>query len=250
MADQRSPWLFRARAYVSGFIFLVGFYVGFSIDPLMGGSGEPTYRLIGQRLGPDGVRIAAIVAFGLTFAGFLIRWWGSSYHRAGVVYSNRIETASLTAAGPYRFTRNPLYFGNVLQAIAISSLGPPPATILIIAGMVALVYALIFLEERSLRADQGASYDAYSEVVPRLLPRLSSRGLPASAQRPNILYGFATELGTFGLSIWMGYVALFKPRGPTTTFYLLLYGALVLFIIGGALSRRMTAQSDSRSTTS
>ncbi|HXW51754.1 MAG TPA: hypothetical protein VEJ41_07155, partial [Candidatus Acidoferrales bacterium] len=120
----RSPWEFRLRSSIAFIIYFTGFYVGYFIDHALGGKGIPTFVLLGRHLGHAGIQIVAEIAAVLGIAGFLIRWWGSSYHQAGVVFSGQIETQTLTASGPYRFVRNPLYLGNMLQGIGISSLGP------------------------------------------------------------------------------------------------------------------------------
>ena len=156
----------------------------------------------------SGIRAAATFAAALTLAGFLIRWWASSFHRAGVVYSSRIETGELTAAGPYRYVRNPLYLGNILQAIGISSLGTPLTTIIVIVSLTAFLYRLILLEEQSLRAVQGDAYTRYCKAVPRLVPPLSGPTLPPSQERPNVTRGLVTELGTLGFAGWMIYYAI------------------------------------------
>jgi protein-S-isoprenylcysteine O-methyltransferase Ste14 len=239
-AQSSSPWEFRARAWIAFVIYLIGFTAGYVIDHALGGNGTPTYVLLGLHWGDAGVRITAALAGLLTAAGFFIRWWGSSYHDAGVVFSGKIETGSLTANGPYRYVRNPLYLGNLLQSIGISSVGPPATTVIILVLLTAFLYRLIFLEEASLRSAFRDAYARYCAAVPRLVPRLWPANLPQTEQRPHILQGFITELGTFGFAVCIGYLAVFNPPGPTRAFVILFYVAILLFIIGGILNRRMS----------
>lgn len=244
--QERSPWEFRFRSSVAFIIYFAGFSLGFAFDRALGGHGIPTYVLLGRHWGEAGIRTTASIAAVLALAGFLIRWWGSSYHQAGVVYSGRIETDSLTASGPYRYVRNPLYLGNLLQGVAIGSLGPPAATAIILIGLTVLLYRLILLEERSLRATQGAAYVRYCAAVPRLFPRLTPAPLAQTGERPNVLAGLVTELGTLGFAIWIGYLPLVNPDERSETFLVLFYAAIVMWIVGGALNRRMTGAARNR----
>jgi protein-S-isoprenylcysteine O-methyltransferase Ste14 len=235
-----APWEFRFRGYVSFLAYAIGFFLGYPLSFALGGRGVPTFIAVGQHLGAHGVQIAAWVAALLTCAGFGLRWWGSSYHRAGVVFSSRIETGSLTAGGPYRYTRNPLYLGNILQAIGIGFLAPPPGTVLVVVLMTAFVYRLIMLEEHYLRTAWGQSYVAYCNAVPRLLPRAGGSRPQPGGDAPDFLRGFVTELGTFGFAIAMLYVAIALPRAFSGTLAALFYAAFALFVIGGYLNRRLS----------
>jgi protein-S-isoprenylcysteine O-methyltransferase Ste14 len=236
--SESSPWEFRARGGIAFAIYFVGFFAGYSIAYAVGGNITSTYALLGSHWGDPGVRAGAAVIAALTVAGFVLRSWASSYHGAGVVYSDRIETGTLTAAGPYRYVRNPLYLGNLLQAVGIGALGPPPATIIIIVLLSMFLYRLIFLEERYLREAQGDAYARYCAVVPRMLPRLSAPPIAPSGQHPNVTRGLITELGTLGFAIWMIYYATATPFGPNRTFVALFWAAIVLFIVGGIANRR------------
>jgi len=239
VSTQSSPWEFRTRGWIGFAIYFLGFFAGYAIDQAMGGKGIPTYVLLGRHWGDAGIRIAAGVAAAFAIAGFLIRWWGSSYHQAGIVFSSRIETSILTAAGPYRYVRNPLYLGNLLQAIGISMVGPPAATMIILVLMTAFLNRLIFLEEGHLRAAHGEAYARYCAAVPRLVPRLTPASLPASGQRPNVVMGFLTELGFVGFAVWMTYLPVVNPHGVTTTFVVLFYVAIFLFVTSAIVNRRM-----------
>ncbi|GEM_PF-611929 len=241
-----SPWEFRFRAFVSFIIYFVGFSAGWAIDGMLGGAGVPTYVLLGRRWGGAGIHAIAAIIAAFAVAGFLMRWWGSSYHQAGVVFGRRIETGTLTASGPYRYVRNPLYLGSMLQAVGISALGPPPATALILIAFTAFIYRLIFLEERQLRATQGDAYARYCAQVPRLVPRLRPGMLLETGQRPNTLYGFVTELGSFGFAVWLSYLGFVNPDERSRTFIALFYVAIALFIVGGVLNRRMSAAASAR----
>ncbi len=233
-----SPWEFRARGLIAFAIYFFGFYVGYWIASALGGDGTATYFFVGSHWGDTGIRVAAAAAAGLTWAGFVLRFWASSYHDQGVVFSGHIKTGTLTAAGPYRYVRNPLYLGNLLQGIGIAVLGPLPATIIIVTLLWLFLYRLIALEERYLSAAQGDAYAQYRAVVPRLFPHLAGSTFPSSEQRPNVLRGFMTELGTLGFALWMTYFAVATPFAPNRTFFALLWVAIGLFLVSGIANRR------------
>jgi len=225
-------------------IYFFGFSAGYALSSATGRDGTPTYVVIGAHWGTSGIRAAACIAAIFAIAGFALRWWGSSYHRAGVVYSGSIETATLTAAGPYRFVRNPLYLGNMLQAVGISSIGPPPVEVICVGLIVAFLMRLIFLEERYLRAAQGEPYLRYCAAVPRIIPRLNAPDLPTTGQRPDVAYGFLTELWSLGFAVAMSYLAVTSPRTQLGTFFALFYASIGLLIVGAIIDRRMARPRD------
>jgi Phospholipid methyltransferase len=154
--------------------------------------------------------------------------------------SGDVVTDEFTAAGPYRYVRNPLYLGNVLLAIGIGVLGPPPATLLVVAFNLIVVYRLIAIEERFLKAANGDVYTRYCSAVPRLLPRLTSAPLPADRRRPDIAYGFVTELFVLGFVGSMIYFVLFvlpaQGRGHNFMYFWLI--AAIAVVVQSSLSRR------------
>lgn len=99
---------------------------------------------------------------------------------AGVVEFRRVRTtvnpmkpataSALVTSGIYRFTRNPMYVGDVLILLAVVVFFSNP---LGVAGVVLFVVWMEVLqipaEERALRDRFGASYDAYCARVRRWL---------------------------------------------------------------------------------
>ncbi len=88
----------------------------------------------------------------------------------------------LTVAGPYAYTRNPLYFGS-----AILALGTGIASKSWLSGAILLIYFVIFYsivmrrEERELHTRYGASFEEYARAVPLFLPRLKPAKLSVEA---------------------------------------------------------------------
>src|SRR6516165_3529764 len=115
-------WEFTNRALVFGLIFAFAF-------PLYALDHQNSTALLANWLGSR-LRIAAdfLTRVLLAFAAFVLvlaaltRTWASSYLHAKVVYAAEIKTDSLVADGPYRRSRNPLYFANVLMAVGMGAL--------------------------------------------------------------------------------------------------------------------------------
>jgi hypothetical protein len=122
---------------------------------------------------------------------------------SSIVLSEDPVSAQLRVAGPYRFTRNPLYLGNVLQAAGVALVTPWTAAVMIVAGVVAFDYALIFVEERLLAATRSAAYARYRATVPRLFP-LPGKSAPADPQTLSLREGLRTEatIGFFVLAMF------------------------------------------------
>jgi protein-S-isoprenylcysteine O-methyltransferase Ste14 len=90
-------------------------------------------------------------------------------YAAGYVRKN----AELTTAGPYGYTRNPLYLGSMLIAFGFGAAsGSWLLIVLLIVLFLAIYLPTIQGEEQYLRAT-FTGFDAYAARVPRLLPRLT-----------------------------------------------------------------------------
>lgn len=102
--------------------------------------------------------------------GLLLRAAASGYVR---------KNEALATAGPYAYTRNPLYLGSLLMAVGFAI----AARSWWIAAALLLMYFAIYLpvirgEEEFLR-QRFPQFEDYARRVPRILPRLN--GLNASA---------------------------------------------------------------------
>jgi protein-S-isoprenylcysteine O-methyltransferase Ste14 len=200
---------FANRAVIFGCIIGVSFAL-YSLDP------ENVTATLANWLAPklgtnDDLltRILFAVAALILAAAALIRTWASSYLNAGVVYASEVKSASLVADGPYRYVRNPLYFANVLMAIAMGAMMSRIGMAVCVAAMILFNYRLIFREESELSVNQGERYEAYRRRVPRLWPSLRAR--IASGRRPpdwragfqaeSWYWGFAAALAGFAVTL-------------------------------------------------
>jgi len=211
-------WEFTNRAMVFGIILGCTFPLYF-LDPQNSTAALANFIEHTAHLNADHVArlLFALAALLLAIAA-LIRTWSSSYLNAGVVYASEVKTESLVADGPYRQVRNPLYFANVLMAIAMGSMMSRLGFFVAVAAMLIFSYRLIFREEADLQADQGERYQIYRKAVPRLWPALSPR--VASSGRSadwkegfkaeSWYWGFALSIAAFALTLklWLFFVIL------------------------------------------
>lgn len=227
-------WEFEHRAMIVGILFGVSFFVSqFDRTNAAVALADP----IAARLHLDGGRtartIVALAALCVALAA-ITRTWASAYLAADVVYASPVKTASLVSDGPFRYVRNPLYFGNVLLAIGMGALASRLGFALLNALMLLLSYRLILREESDLASAQGAGYDAYRARVPRLLPALRPR-LPSSGRRPRWTSAFKAEAWFWGFAVAM---ATFAATLSIKAFFLILGASVASLFAGTAMINR------------
>lgn len=104
------------------------------------------------------------LAFGvpLSLVGLALRAWA-----AGHLEKNQ----KLVSSGPYRYHRNPLYFGTLLTAMGLAVAAARWELALLFLAVFLLVYLPVMeLEEQHLRS-LFPDYAAYADRVPLLVPR-------------------------------------------------------------------------------
>jgi protein-S-isoprenylcysteine O-methyltransferase Ste14 len=81
----------------------------------------------------------------------------------------------LSTAGPYAYTRNPLYLGSAILALGAAIAMRSWTCAIILGAYFALFYwPVMRREEQELRAQHGTAFDAYARAVPLFFPRVSS----------------------------------------------------------------------------
>jgi protein-S-isoprenylcysteine O-methyltransferase Ste14 len=152
-------------------------------------------HLIGPWLHSSGPNITRlIIASGalLVFLVAVLRTWAAAYLRTEVVHDTSQHFEALVADGPFRYTRNPLYLANLPMAAGIGVLASRLGWLFLVMANWLFVYRLIFREEAALRQNQGESYLAYLNAVPRFWPSLRPR-VPAGNRTPQWGQAFAGE---------------------------------------------------------
>jgi protein-S-isoprenylcysteine O-methyltransferase Ste14 len=111
----------------------------------------------------------AVIA-SLLLVGFLLLLGGAvgSFRRKRTTVLPFRPATTLVIAGPYRYTRNPMYLGAALLVTAVGLWLNTWWPILLLAPTLAIVQrSVIGREERYLRRRFGAEYDAYTRQVRR-----------------------------------------------------------------------------------
>ena len=193
---------FRRRMVIILAIFAVGIFVpGFPHRI----SAERIAGLVdaGGRAGPSRewhLLMQGVLAAGalVTALGALTRTWGTSYLKASVMSDSAVHSERLLADGPFRFVRNPLYFGSILVGLGVGLMLNPLGWLWLVPALTIFYLRLIGLEESKLKAVHGESFDAYCRAVPRLFPSFLPRVEKGSA-RPNWGDGFLGEFWLWSL---------------------------------------------------
>jgi protein-S-isoprenylcysteine O-methyltransferase Ste14 len=201
-----APWYFRQRFTMIGALYGASFFLGYLLTGIFRLNPEPAFTATGRAWPLGLVAIACVVA------GWTLRVWASSHLSGAIVWQDDVHVGGLRVAGPYRFTRNPLYLGNVLQAVGIGLLGPWLVLALIASSQLVFAYALIFAEERALAKAPGDAYARYRARVARFLP-LPWKNAPPSRERGSWRQGVQSErmTGTFTAAI-IGYIVFVSLR--------------------------------------
>jgi Phospholipid methyltransferase len=116
--------------------------------------------------------------------GGVIWAWGAAYLRAEVVSNSKVRTEKLVADGPFRYTRNPLYFGLLIGVFGAGPLFSRTGRVVQMILAIVFCYRLIRREEAHLVLVQGERFVTYFQSVPRLLPALKAR-VSASGALPH-----------------------------------------------------------------
>ena len=230
-----SNFEFKYRFWIFGALFWIAFS-SYSLDRQ--NSGAALVEWIAHLRGVPAARwqYHAIFAIAALFcvANAAVRTWGTAYLHAEVMVDKRLRTSRLVADGPYRYLRNPLYFGNILLAIGFGLMTSRIGFVILVGGMIVFSYRLILREEGGILASQGASYRAYCAAVPRLLPALRPK-LPSGGATPNWKDGF---LGEAFMWVLAASVAAFALTLNLTVFYVVLVSAFVVYAACYAVIRK------------
>jgi len=116
---------------------------------------------------------AVLLAVGAAFAalGLAVRAWAAGTIR---------KDAELATAGPYAYTRNPLYLGSLLLGVGVATAGGHWVwPVLFVAFWVAAYGSTIAAEGSRLASIFGERYATYAVEVPALRPRVTPWREPA-----------------------------------------------------------------------
>ena len=221
---------YRRRSIIFGLIFACGFMLAGLVAVITNTPYVPGFVVIGLHMaGETGINVTFTVALLFVLLCFIIRVWGSSYLQAALVWNADAKAEHLFVAGPFRYTRNPLYFGTMLMAIGIGSVGPPIAWAFIVIVSAVFTYFLIDHEEQLLRKRFSKAYHDYCSNVPRFWPRL--RPAPQIGHiTPSLREGLRAEAFSGAMFLAMCALLVGPPAG--------LYAFFVIYA-AGIVAQRM-----------
>jgi protein-S-isoprenylcysteine O-methyltransferase Ste14 len=130
-------------------------------------------RLTGRLPHRPGVAVSGLV---LAWTGVALFVWAR--RELGTSWSPAVEVRAgqgLVQRGPYAHVRHPIYLAVLGLGAGTLLTHPSLATAAIAIGLATGIALKIRLEERTLRAALGGTWEAYAARVPALLPRLGSR---------------------------------------------------------------------------
>jgi protein-S-isoprenylcysteine O-methyltransferase Ste14 len=141
--------------------FVVGFVVGWVIDRYvyhLGPPSNPTFDRVMEALG--GLMLFAGLA--LAFSGI------ATFRQAKTTIIPNRDASRLVIAGPYKFTRNPMYSGLTVQYLGISVMLLLAWPVLLLPLVLLALYRFVIArEERYLTAAFGDQYREYQKKVGR-----------------------------------------------------------------------------------
>ena len=230
-----SNFEFKYRFWIFGALFCVAFS-SYSIDHQNTGAmlAEWIARLRGTTATTMDYHAIFAVAALFCIAAALVRTWGTAYLDPEVMVDMQMHSSRLVADGPYRYVRNPLYFGNILLAIGFGLMASRIGFAVLVLGMVAFDYRLILREEAGITACQGDSFRAYCAAVPRLLPALRPK-LPTGGGVPNWRGGL---LGEAFMWVMAAAVVAFAITLNLNVYFVVLAASFVVYAICLAIIRR------------
>lgn len=198
-----SDFEFRNRTWLIFGIFFIGLAC-YWLDPQ--NSGEVLARILRSQIGfleahslRSNVRGLFVIGALVVATGTMIRVWGGAYLRAVVVHDSIVRAETLVADGPFRYTRNPLYFGSLLAVCGAGLLFSRTGWLVQMILALVLCYRLILREEKELYREQGERFLAYCRAVPRLVPSIKAR-IDDSGARPHWRESFSGQTAWWGVA--------------------------------------------------
>ena len=173
MSDVRRAWAYRIRLPLTAVCIVSGVALTVLTQPW---------------LAPGSASGLTLTGLGLAFvvSGIAVRLWA-------LASIGRRKTQQLVTTGPYSLTRNPLYLGTLLIVLGFLALWHSPVlAVLVVPPILLYPLGVVPAEERVLRSEFGAEFDAYCVRTPRWWPRL--RGYVAERQLATHTPGFRREV--------------------------------------------------------
>jgi protein-S-isoprenylcysteine O-methyltransferase Ste14 len=181
---------FRIRVFIICALYFLGFFAPWE---RLGASANPNPPRLWSWLAIEAARtglvstgvaylIVTVAAVALAVLAAWLRVWGTAYLGSFVMRNQTMQAGAVMGSGPYRYLRNPLYLGMLLNAFAVSILMPVTGALAFLVGIVFFTARLIGGEEAFLSGELGKGYLEYRKSVPAIVPSLRPRLLASSIQ--------------------------------------------------------------------
>jgi protein-S-isoprenylcysteine O-methyltransferase Ste14 len=206
-----SAFLFRYRLVINMVIIVLGFWAPW-IQYAGIGSRILLLEWLALEIARTGllsftVATPTVIVIGSFVAGLgaVLRIWGAAWLGHGVVFDGKMQAGALTADGPFRYVRNPLYLGLGCMFAALALIMPATGALFVLLVAPVFLFALIRGEEAFLTAQFGELYRRYLLAVPRLIPRLRTTIQP-SGNKPHWLQGVLSEINPIGVFVTIAFL--------------------------------------------
>ena len=137
-------------------------------------------------------------------------------YAGGATRTRNVGAPFLCTSGPYSYTRNPLYCGNIIIYAGVAFLGGGKwmwhFVAIIIIFFIAQYYLIISLEEETLKLKFEKEYESYIENVPKLLPKLKPWDSGIKIEPQNLYKTMKTEKRTLQNISLIFILISFKPQ--------------------------------------
>jgi protein-S-isoprenylcysteine O-methyltransferase Ste14 len=207
-----SAVLFRYRMVINLAIIVLGFWAPW-IQYLGLGSRILLLEWLALEISRTGllsftVAAPVLIACGALLAALaaVLRIWGAAWLGHGVVFDGEMHAGALTADGPFRYVRNPLYLGIGCMFAALALMMPATGALFLLIAAPLFLFALIHGEEAFLTTQFGDPYRVYLLSVPRLIPRLRTTTQP-SGNKPHWLQAVLSEINPIGVFITIAFMS-------------------------------------------
>lgn len=132
------------------------------------------FSIIGAVVLSKPTPFSLLAGFGVIGCGLLLRGWACGHLR---------KEKALAVSGPYRYTRNPLYLGNLIIGIGVVISTYSIWVAVLLAGNFLIVYPFVINREKNrMKEFFPVEYEEFKRKVPLFFPHIPS-ALPRSKAR-------------------------------------------------------------------
>jgi protein-S-isoprenylcysteine O-methyltransferase Ste14 len=141
-----------------------------------------------------------------TLLGAALRFWATACLGARTVHSHQMHAIQVMDAGPFAYTRNPLYLGSFFTLLGVSTLMPVSGMIFANLAYIFFITRIVLSEQAYLTQEIGQPYLDYCNRVPALFPTLHPQPSTLNDLKPEWLLSLRDEF--YGIGIALSFAVL------------------------------------------